>query len=120
MSPDAIKVAAFLEARVRQRGINAVITYNELAAALDFTPVTDAWLSHPFAGIFDELDEDDHAKRKPFRTALVITQETKYPGAGFWAMALRLRYPKKTRFSEAESRAFYFGELQSLAESYPK
>ena len=120
MSPDAIKVADYLEARVRKRGINTVITYNDLANTLRFPAVTDAWFSHPFCGIFDELDRDDHAKRKPFRTALVITEATKYPGAGFWSMALRLRYPKKAKFSELEMMTFYSKEVQDLAAAYPK
>lgn len=120
MSPDAAIVAAHLEGRVRRRGINAVVTYNELATALGFAPVTDAWSSHPFSSIFDELDVEDHALGRPFRTALVITQETKYPGEGFWTMVLRLRFPKKTRFSDKERMTLYSQELQGLVQCYPK
>ena len=119
VSPDAEKVAAYLESRVRKRGINGVVYYNQLASLLGFPPVTDAWLSHPFAGIFDELDNDDHAKKKPFRSALVIAERTTQPGEGFWAMVLRLRFPKKTRFSEKERIKFYADELQALVQCYP-
>ena len=120
MSPDAQRVAAHLEERVRRRGINAVIFYNKLADELGFPPVTDAWFSHPFAAIFGELDDDDHAKKKPFRTALVITEKTTYPGDGFWTMVLRLRFPKKTKFTEMEMQTFYSDELQALVRCYPK
>ena len=109
-----------LEERVRRQGINAVIFYNTLAGELGFPPVTDAWFSHPFAALFGELDDDDYAKKKPFRTALVITEETKYPGNSFWAMVLRLRFPKKSRFSENEKLIFYSNELQALVRCYKK
>jgi hypothetical protein len=118
MSPDASKVARYLESRAKKRGLNGVVYYNKLASDLDLPPVTDAWLSHPLSGIFDELDNEDHTMNRPFRTALVITEKTKFPGDGFWAMALRLRFPKKTKLSENEKMTFYTIELQELAQLY--
>lgn len=118
MSPNASRVARYLENRAAKHGLNGVVYYNKLASDLGLPPVTDAWLSHPLAGIFDELDNEDHAMKRPFRTALVITEKTKFPGDGFWAMVLRLRFPKKTKFSEKEMLTFYTTELQELAQLY--
>jgi hypothetical protein len=118
MSPDASRVARYLESRAKKHGLNGVVYYNKLASDLGLPPVTDAWLSHPLSGIFDELDNEDDGLKRPFRTALVITEKTKFPGDGFWAMALRLRSPKKTKFSEKEMLIFYTTELQDLAKFY--
>jgi hypothetical protein len=118
MSPDATKVARYLENRAKKHGLNGVVYYNKLAADLGMPPVTDAWMSHPLSSIFGELDDEDHALKHPFRTALVITERTKFPGDGFWAMALRLRFPKKTKFSAKEMLIFYTTELQELARKY--
>jgi hypothetical protein len=119
MSPDAQKIARYLEDRAKKRGINGGIYYNKLAMDLGFPPVTDAWLSHPFAKLFDELDDEDFAKKQPFRTALVITELTKFPGDGFWGMVLRLRYRgKKRKFTDAEKFKFYTDEVGELERNY--
>ena len=118
MSPDAIRVADYLQSRLKKHGINGVVYYNKLAADLGMPPVTDAWFSHPLCGIFEELDLEDHAKGRPFRTALVITEKSKFPGDGFFEMVRKLRFPRKTKFSEKEILTLYSTELQSLASLY--
>jgi len=120
MSPEAKAVGAYLEARVVKRGINAVLTYTELASHFKMPAMTNAWLSHPLAAIFNELDEDDHAKSRPFRTVLVYAVSLSTPGDGFFETVRRLRFPKKTKLfrTEAEKLRIYSDELQALVQHY--
>src|ERR1035437_937133 len=68
------------------------ITYGDVIARFpDLSPLTGAWLSHPLCGIFDELDVQDAAAKRPFRTAMVIAKERNMPGPGFFRTLSRLR-----------------------------
>lgn len=118
MSPDAERVARYLESRVTKRGVNGVVFYNKLASNLGFPPVTEAWTSHPLSAIFDEIDNEDHARGAPFRTALVISEATKYPGAGFFKMMLRLRFPNRSNLSDQERMTLFLAEAQALADRF--
>jgi hypothetical protein len=120
MSPDAKKVAEYLEARIRKSGINAITFYNPLAAHFGMPPVTEAWQSHPLCGIFEELDLDDHSHNRPFRTAIVINEQKKYPGNGFFKMVRKLRFPAKSGFTESEMLSIYSDELDALETLYRK
>ncbi|MCX6952692.1 MAG: hypothetical protein NTV51_11090 [Verrucomicrobia bacterium] len=120
MSPDAQKVAEYLESRIRKSGINAVTYYNPLASHFGMPPVTEAWQIHPLCGIFEELDLDDHSHGRPFRTAVVINEQKKYPGNGFFKMVKKLRFPEKVRFTESEMMSIYSQELVALEQLYTK
>lgn len=120
MSPEAKNVGDYLEGLVRKRGINAVLTYTQLARHFGMPELTDAWLSHPLSKIFDELDDEDHAKARPFRTVLVYAEGLSTPGDGFFEMLRRLRFPEKTTLfrSDTEKLKIYNSELQALASHY--
>lgn len=120
MSPEAKAVGDYLEALARKRGINAVLTYTQLARHFQMPELTDAWLSHPLAKIFDELDDDDHLHQRPFRTVLVYAEGLSTPGDGFFEMLRRLRFPSKATLfrNESEKLKIYTGELQALASFY--
>src|SRR5437763_8153561 len=70
---------------------NAPIFYNDLASTLGFPPVDQFWTSHPLCRIFDDLDRDDVAHRRPIRTALVVSKERKLAGEGFYKTLALLR-----------------------------
>ena len=120
MSPDAQKVAEYLESRIRKSGINAITYYNPLADHFGMPPVTEAWQNHPLCAIFEELDLDDHSAGRPFRTAIVINEQKKYPGNGFFKMVKKLRAPEKSKFTEKEMMAIYSKELDALEQLYKK
>ena len=40
------------------------------SVSLDLPPLKEYWRSHPLCSIFGELDDEDHLKKRPFRTAL--------------------------------------------------
>jgi hypothetical protein len=46
---------------------------------------------HPLCFTFGELDDEDHRKGRPFRTALVYAKETTRPGQGFFDTITALR-----------------------------
>jgi len=118
MSPNAERIAEFLEARLRAKGMNGIIYYNSLAMKFRMHPVTKAWYRHPLSGIFEEIDCHDHKHNRPFRTAIVISERLKYPGNGFFKMLLKLRYPNKKKFTETEKMKVYSEELCALEEMY--
>jgi hypothetical protein len=118
MSPKANRIAEFLESRIRAKGMNGIIYYNQIARQFRMPRVTEAWYRHPLSGIFDEIDNDDHKKDKPFKTAIVISERKKYPGDGFFKMVLKLRYPNKAKFTENEKMKIYSDELVALEKMY--
>ncbi len=61
-------IGQFLEAQAK---IGEPINYGQLIARfLDLPPLKEYWRSHPLCSIFGELDDEDHLKKRPFRTAL--------------------------------------------------
>jgi hypothetical protein len=84
-------VARFLEDRARLGRNRAPIFYNDLASTLDFPPVDQFWASHPLCRIFDDLDREDVAQRRPIRTALVVSKQRGLPGEGFYKTLALLR-----------------------------
>jgi len=61
---------------------------NNYAQVIDHFPdlpkLTEAWLSHPLCDNFGQLDAQDHAAGRPFRTAMVYAKELSVPGKGFF------------------------------------
>ena len=84
-------VAAFLEKRASLGRDRGPIFYNDCASTLGFPPVDQFWASHPLCGIFDALDREDVALRRPIRTALVVSKERGLPGKGFYSTLALLR-----------------------------
>lgn len=77
----------------------------------DLPDMNGAWLSHPLCYIFGELDEEDYAKGRPFRTAVVIARERNMPGPGFFGTVSRLRGCK---LKEAEHLQIWIKEAAVL------
>lgn len=76
------EVGQYLE---EQAKIRKPITYAQVITRFpDLPPLTGAWLSHRLCSIFGELDDEDHLKAHPFRTALVFAKETGRPRQGFF------------------------------------
>jgi hypothetical protein len=82
-------VGQFLEAQAK---LGAPITYSEVIRKFpDLPALGPHWKSHPLCSIFGELDDEDHVKGRPFRTALVYAKETTRPGQGFFDTITSLR-----------------------------
>src|SRR5689334_657605 len=76
----AADVAAFLEDRARHLAGQAPVFYGDVAAHFGLPPVTEAWSAHPLSSIVDELDNEDAKRSRPFRTALVLSEDRSIPG----------------------------------------
>jgi hypothetical protein len=75
-------VGNYLEEQAR---LGEPVTYSQVIQRFpDLPPLSAAWKSHPLCSIFGELDDEDHLKKRPFRTALVVGKETNRPGQGFF------------------------------------
>lgn len=128
MSPTAADIGEFLVDRVRRRGINGVLYYNDVALQFGLPPMDGAWMSHPLCGYFHELDVDDHEAGRPFRTTLVIvrpnstTVKPQIPGAGYFTTVGTLRFPNQAQpfRSDTDKEKFFNAELAALAQFYPK
>jgi hypothetical protein len=82
-------IGQFLE---QQAKLGTPITYTDVMKKFpDLPPLGPHWKSHPLFSIFGELDDEDHVKGRPFRTALVYAQETTRPGQGFFDTITSLR-----------------------------
>jgi hypothetical protein len=89
MKTAVIDVARFLEAQAK---LGAPITYSAVTKKFpDLGELGPHWKSHPLCGIFGELDDEDHRKQRPFRTALVVGKESGRPGQGFFETVSNLR-----------------------------
>jgi hypothetical protein len=82
-------IGQFLE---QQATLGVPITYGDIIRKFpDLPPLGPHWKSHPLCSIFGELDEEDHLKKRPFRTALVCAIQTTRPGQGFFDTIINLR-----------------------------
>jgi hypothetical protein len=82
-------IAEYLEAQAK---LKAPVTYSDVVRKFpDLPPLGPHWKSHPLCFIFGELDDEDHRKGRPFRTALVYAKETTRPGQGFFDTITALR-----------------------------
>jgi hypothetical protein len=106
-------VGLFLE---EQAKIGEPITYGQVISRFpDLPPLTEYWRSHPLCSIFGELDDEDHLKRRPFRTALVFARDTGKPGQGFFDTVSKLR--NKT-ILKREQDIVWMAELNTLRAHY--
>jgi len=110
MSPDAQKVAEYLEDRVRRLGVEGVVTYGKLASHFGFPEITDAWRSHPLSQILEELDDDDSYNKRPFRTALIVKRGYVIRGDLVFVEGRHKgkSYPVKGRYSHSLLTFHYF------------
>ena len=81
-------IGLFLEEQARN---NRTVYYGDVVARFGLPPMDGAWLSHPLSRIFEVLDQEDAMSNRPFRSAVVISQERNMPGNGFFEALERLR-----------------------------
>ena len=100
----------------RHAKLGEPVTYGRLLSQFsDLPPLDGNWRSHPLCSMFGELDEDDHRKGRPFRTAMVFAKETGRPGQGVFDTVSNLRH--KTILT-AEQNLVWLAELSVLKTQY--
>ena len=78
-------------ARSRDRA-EAPITYGDFAEVLGLEPFKGPdWNNHPMSRILGQLNAEDNAAGRPFRTALVINGQSRISGPSFFGDLARLR-----------------------------
>jgi hypothetical protein len=119
MVTTAQDVGAYPEKELRAKGKNAVMFYGQLVKVFpDLPEFTGAWSAHPLCDMFGELDIDDGEQKRPFRTAIVVAQETGIPGGGFFTMYAKYREPGVRLRNEMDKITVHQRELGELARYY--
>lgn len=87
-------VGEILQERARSRlEPEPTITYGELVTRVGLQPFTGPdWQNHPLSRILGELNDEDHAANRPFRSVLVVNAKTKVSGDSFFWAVSQLRY----------------------------
>lgn len=85
---DSEQVGRFLEQKAED---SEPIHYQDVVNAFDLPRLSGSWHNHPLCSIFGTLDKEDHAAKRPWRTALVISKELNRPGKGFFEAVAELR-----------------------------
>ena len=112
-------VGHHLEKRLREKGRDAVMTYGQLRDVFDDLPeFTAAWNTHPLCRMFEELDLEDAALGRPFRTAAVISKDDGVPGPGFFKMYARHRDPEARVRNDLDRIEVHQKELKAVAAFY--
>lgn len=112
-------IGRFLEQQLREKGIDAVMTYGELLEVFsDIPEFNGAWLSHPLCDMFEQLDVEDASFGRPFRTSVVVSQNDRIPGAGFFKMYLKFRDPKAKIRTDIDRITVHQRELRAVAAHY--
>lgn len=117
-NPKAMKttereIGAFLEAKAK---IGDPIYYADVIKQFpDLPQLGPYWRSHPLSDIFGNLDDDDQANGRPFRTALVISKDRNTPGQGFFDAMRGLR---KMTILESDQIKIWLDELEALRNFY--
>ena len=113
MTTTTNQIGEFLERQARK---NCPVTYGRVLEEFpDLPPLTGAWLSHPLCDIFGQLDAQDHAAGRPFRTALVFAKETSIPGQGFFDTVARFR---KQKISKNQQIDVWDKEMKAIKAYY--
>jgi hypothetical protein len=119
MATTARAIGRYLEQQLRVKGRNAVMTYGDLLREFDDLPdFTGSWPAHPLCDMFGELDIEDALHNRPFRTAIVVSQDDGVPGGGFFKMYKQHRDPSARIGSELDRIQIHQHELQAVAAHY--
>lgn len=88
--------------------------YNQVASLHGLPRVGNNWVNHPLMRVFEVLDREDASSGRALRTAIVVREDTKKPGDGFY---LSLSIRRKIRVvTEAEKEGAYRRErAQAIA-----
>ena len=113
MTTTATQIGKFLESQACK---NCPMTYGQVLEKFpDLPPLTGAWLSHPLCEMFGQLDAEDFAAGRPFRTALVYAKETSIPGQGFFDTLARYR---KQKISKNQQIDIWDKEMKAIKAYY--
>lgn len=116
----ATDVARHLERHLREQGCQSLLYYGDLVAEFeDLPPLNGAWSSHPLCQLFDELDREDAAMGRPFRTALVVSRKENLPGKGFFEAYAKYANKGK-RIASGDRTVVHAAQLKALAALYAK
>ncbi len=107
-------IGAVLEATARNHDL---VNYGRLVEQFNLPPFDGAWSDHPLSTIFEELDQQDAAADRPFRTSVVVAVETNTPGSGYFEALERLKNIPDPGTPAARD-AVWAGELQAT-HNYP-
>lgn len=111
-------VARHLESHLRTQGCQSLVYYGDLVGAFeDVPPLDGAWASHPLCQMFDELDREDAAMGRPFRTAIVVSRKENLPGKGFFDAYARYANKGK-RIAAGDRVVVHASQLKALAQYY--
>ncbi len=107
------EVGRFLEQKAK---LGNPIAYKDVVDAFPgrLPNFSGSWQGHPLSSIFGELDEQDHAANRPWRTALVVSRETGRPGQGFFDTIARLR---GIDIAQEDRERIWLTEYKRLVES---
>ena len=95
------------------------MTYGELLRAFpDLPEFTGAWSAHPLRDMFGELDVEDAALGRPFRTAAVVSQDDRVPGGGFFKMYVKYCDKKAKIRTDIDRITVHQKVLKELAKHY--
>jgi hypothetical protein len=109
----AADVGRFLEDQARK---GEPVTYGQVLDQFpDLPEMNGAWLSHPLCEIFGQLDAQDHAADRPFRTALVYARDLSVPGQGFFDT---LGGYRKKKIDKGQQLAVWVAELDAVKAHY--
>lgn len=113
------EITIFLINRVKFSGEKAFINYNDLASQFGLPPVDQYWLSHPLSMIFDVIDYEDHIKKRPLLTSLVINQNNS-PGDGYFKTAKKLGRFNGSLKCRSDKDQFFIDEFHRLVGYWKK
>lgn len=73
--------------------LQQVVTYQDVVTNFNLPPLEGNWNSHPLSAIFEQLDQEDANKNRPFRTSVVVKKDknNQMPGGGFFEALERLK-----------------------------
>ena len=95
------------------------MTYGELLLVFDDLPeFTGSWPAHPLCDMFGELDIEDASFDRPFRTAIVVSQDDRVPGGGFFKLYVKYRDRKARVRTDIDRITVHQRELRAVAAHY--
>jgi hypothetical protein len=104
-------------ARSRDRA-EAPITYGDFAEVLGLEPFRGPdWNNHPMSWILGQLNDEDHAAGRPFRSVLVINSQSRISGPNFFGAVARLRFDG-VPVPDEQWRQFWSDEFARLLRHY--
>ena len=90
------------------------IGYNELAKLHGLPKVGNNWKNHPLMPVFEMLDCEDASAGRALRTSIVVREDTKRPGPGFYLSLSMRRKIRVVTVAEKEG-AYQRERAQAIA-----